>query len=179
MVIFPSSTAASSFDEPLAMLQACHGRIQAQCATLEKLYWYLSEQGSDQQTQQTASAILRYFDTAGQLHHQDEEQDLFPLLLATNNITIHKLIARLLAQHVELNVIWCNLRLILCNIVVGVVEGLDKAIFDNFIVLNQTHIALENNQLLPLAKVLLTSSQVEHLGNRMSSRRGLHKNFQM
>jgi len=29
-----------------------------------------------------AQGILRYFDTAGQLHHQDEEQDLFPALHA-------------------------------------------------------------------------------------------------
>ena len=31
---------APGFDNPLEMLEACHGRIQSQCATLKKLLQY-------------------------------------------------------------------------------------------------------------------------------------------
>ena len=36
---------APGFDEPLEMLHACHGRIQAQLATLEKLVPHLAREG--------------------------------------------------------------------------------------------------------------------------------------
>jgi len=55
----------------------------------------------DQQAQQTAQGILRYFDTAGQFHHQDEEGNSFPTLLALdvpNKDEVETLIDRLPAQ---------------------------------------------------------------------------------
>ena len=38
---------APSFDEPLEMLSACHERIEAQLATLERLCEHLAAQGND------------------------------------------------------------------------------------------------------------------------------------
>lgn len=36
----------------------------------------------DVQAQAAAAQILRYFNVAAPLHHQDEDEDLFPALLA-------------------------------------------------------------------------------------------------
>ncbi len=45
---------------------------------LQKLAAHLPVHGCDQQVQQAAQGILRYFDTAGQFHHQDEEEIYSP-----------------------------------------------------------------------------------------------------
>ncbi len=164
---------APSFDNPLEMLLACHGRIQSQCATLHKLLQHLSSHGCDTQAQQAAQAILRYFDTAGQNHHDDEEQDLFPCLLATPNSEVHELIARLLDEHKVLNAAWHQLRPLLLDIAEGREVALDIKSVEHFIKVHDRHISLENEQLLPQAARLLDTIQLEALGRSMAARRGV------
>jgi len=165
------SEPAPSFDAPLEMLQACHGRIQAQCATLKKLMLHLATQGADAQAQQAATNILRYFETAGGYHHQDEEKDLFPLLLAANSTEANHLVTRLLAEHQSIGAAWQILRPLLRDIMTGSLNVFDKAAAEGFIDLYDRHIALENEQLLPLAKQLLTAEQQLQLGRNMAARR--------
>ena len=162
-----------SFDNPLEMLLACHGKIQSQCATLHKLLQHLSSHGCDTQAQQAAQAILRYFDTAGQNHHDDEEQDLFPYLLATPNTEVHELIAHLLEEHKVLNVAWQQLRPLLLDIAEGRTAELDIKSVGHFIQVHNCHISLENTQLLPQAASLLDHMQLEALGRSMAARRGV------
>ena len=75
------SAPAVGFEVPLEMLAACHGRVQAQCATMLRLVPHLAAHGADRQAQEAAAAVMRYFDTAARHHHEDEELDLFPALL--------------------------------------------------------------------------------------------------
>lgn len=163
--------AAPSFDDPLEMLRACHGRIQSQCGTLSKLLAHLPQHGCDTQAQQAARAILRYFDTAGRHHHDDEEKDLFPLLLATSSAEAHALIARLLEEHKIMDTAWQQLRTNLTGVAEGTFASLDAAVTEHFIAVYDRHIALENSQLLPLAEKLLMASQLETLGKNMAARR--------
>lgn len=172
-MIFPSPAHAPTFDDPLAMLRACHERIAAQCVTLEKLRVHLASTGCDAAAQQAATAILRYFNTAGQHHHSDEEADLFPLLQATGDATAQRLVGYLLARHQELNAAWDALRAALNKIVAGELAMLDATQTHAFIAAYQAHIDLENTQLLPLAGALLNRTQLEQLGRNMSARRGV------
>ena len=155
------------------MLRACHVRILDQCSTLHKLLQHLPVNGCDVQAQQAAQAILRYFDTAGQYHHQDEELDLFPLLLATNHATARGLVGRLLAEHQEMNAAWMRLRPRLQNIANGISTELESNLVENFSAAYERHIALENAQLLPLAAQLLNEQQLDSLGEKMANRRGV------
>ena len=75
-----SDATAPSFDDPLGMLAACHGRIERQLATLERLQRHLPEHGCDVDARAAARGILRYFDTAAPNHHADEEASVFPRL---------------------------------------------------------------------------------------------------
>lgn len=163
--------AAPSFDDPLEMLRACHGRIQSQCGTLNKLLAHLPQHGCDTQAQQAARAILRYFDTAGRHHHNDEEKDLFPLLLATSSAEAQALIARLLNEHQVMDAAWQQLRANLTCVAKGTSASLDTAVTEHFIGVYDRHIALENSQLLPLAEKLLTAPQLESLGKSLAARR--------
>ncbi|CAH1089914.1 hemerythrin domain-containing protein [Candidatus Nitrotoga sp. 1052] len=161
------------FDNPLEILLACHGKIQTQCATLRMLLQHLSSYGCDSQARQAAQAILRYFDTAGQNHHDDEEQDLFPRLLATPNAEVHELIARLLDEHKVLDAAWQQLRPLLLAIAEGRATELDVKSVEHFITVHDRHISLENTQLLPQAAILLDHMQLEALGRSMAARRGV------
>jgi hemerythrin-like domain-containing protein len=162
---------APTFDAPLEMLLACHGRIQAQCATLKKLLAHLPVHGNDTQAQQAAQAILRYFDTAGIHHHNDEEKDLFPLLLASAAAEAPALIARILDEHKIMEAAWQQLRPYLSGISSGQSATLDCATAEHFIDVYDRHIALENSQLLPLAKRILSAGQLQELGKHMAARR--------
>lgn len=162
---------APTFDDPLEMLRACHGRIQAQCATLLKLLAHLPVHGCDTQAQQAAHAILRYFDTAGRHHHDDEEKDLFPLLLATSSDETHALVACLLNEHKVMDAAWQRLRSYLTELANGKSAAFDAGAAEHFIGVYDHHIALENSQLLPLANKLLTATQLETLGRSMAARR--------
>jgi len=164
---------APTFDDPLGMLEACHGRISAQCVLLDKLAQHLEARGWDEQVSQAATQILRYFDTAGQFHHQDEELDLFPQLLASGDSAAAGLIAVLLSEHRELEQRWQALRPGLLGLCSGTLVRLEDGVVPRFNAGYAAHIALENTSLLPLAERLLDSSQRAVLGKRMAARRGL------
>lgn len=173
MHAFPGSVAAPTFDDPLAMLRACHGRITAQCDTLQRLIHHTAQAGNDEQAQQAARAILRYFDTAGQFHHQDEEFDLFPRLLDSGDTHAAALVARLLEEHKSMDAVWHALRPLLLAIAEDRAGILDAQIATQFISFYRAHIELENAQLLPLAASLLTPAQTQTLGRCMANRRGV------
>lgn len=162
-----------AFDDPLALLRACHERILAQCRTLERLQQHLPSHGCDAQAQQAAQAILRYFDVAGRHHHDDEELDLFPALRASGDSEAHSLIARLLAEHVEMESAWQALRPPLAALAQGLESVPDAGTVARFIALYRAHIALENPHLLPLAARLLNHEQQVSIGRRMAQRRGV------
>lgn len=175
MIPFSSNDAAPSFDNPLEMLHACHGKIKRQLNTLQKLTVHLPAHGCDQQVRQAAQGILRYFDTAGQFHHQDEEENLFPTLLAMNTPDreqVSALISRLLAQHVVMFAAWDEMRAVLVQLAEGVNTPLSGELVEKLTGNYTRHIEIEEAELLPLAARLLSPQQVMELGKNMAERRG-------
>ncbi|MDD2930010.1 MAG: hemerythrin domain-containing protein [Sideroxydans sp.] len=168
-----NTPAAPGFDDPLEMLQACHGRITAQCVTLRRLISHLQMQGNDEQAAQAARAILRYFDTAAQHHHQDEEQDLFPALLASGDTAAASHIERLLGEHKLMEQSWRALRPLLLAIAEDRADTLDTEVAAQFIDRYARHIEFENGTLLPLAQQLLADEQLQRIGQNMAARRGV------
>lgn len=171
MISFNTSNAAPSFDHPLEMLRACHDKILRQCDTLQKLAAHLDVHGCDRQVQQAALGILRYFDTAGQFHHLDEEQDLFPALRAEASADT-ALLERLLSEHTVMLAAWDAVRQVLLLLAEGKTVILDPALCEKFISAYTRHIALENAELLPMAARLLSSQQLILTGRKMAQRRG-------
>jgi pyridoxamine 5'-phosphate oxidase len=157
------------------MLHACHGKIQRQLGTLQKLAAHLPEHGCDQQAQQAAQSILRYFDTSGQFHHQDEEENLFPTLLALDipdKAQVKKLIERLLGQHVVMFAAWDETRAVLVKLAEGINTPLPEELTGKLINTYTRHIYFEETELLPLAAHLLSPGQIVELGRSMAERRG-------
>ncbi|MHB0917786.1 MAG: hemerythrin domain-containing protein, partial [Thiobacillus sp.] len=132
--------AAPGFDRPLAVLEACHGRIAKQCDTLDKLLAHLPVHGADAQAQQAARAVLAYFDTAAVQHHDDEERNLFPLLEQAGAPGACDLVEALTLEHDELALLWRRLRVELQQIGSGAASALDAALTQRFIALNRSHL---------------------------------------
>ena len=175
MISFTSGATAPSFDHPLEMLHACHGKIQQQLDTLQKLAAHLPVHGCDQQVQQAAQGILRYFDTAGQFHHQDEEENLFPTLLALSTpekARVKALVERLLAQHVVMFAAWSDVRAVLVHLAEGISTPLPEALVERLVGSYTPHIDLEETELLPLSARLLSPQQIMEMGKSMAERRG-------
>lgn len=173
MINLPGKEAAPTFESPLDMLHACHDRIMDQCATLQKLMNHLPMNGCDVQAQQAAQAIMRYFDTAGKFHHQDEEENLFPLLLATQNADIKDLIEKLSEDHQSMDAAWLKLRSQLQEIADGKLATLERSMVADFSFAYGRHVMLENTHLLPKAARLLTQQQLLEVGKKMAERRGV------
>ena len=166
-------TDSVSFDQPTEMLHACHDKILQQCDTLEKLSAHLAVRGCDAQAQQAAQRVLRYFETAGQFHHLDEENNLFPALkmsAAENEPLLNELLDSLLAQHIVMLAAWEAIRAVLLQLVRG--ESI-PLITSTFTSCYRAHIAQEEQMLLPLARKWLTAAQQQEIGEQMAKRRGV------
>jgi len=171
---------AGSTEVPLEMLSACHGRVEQQCATLLRLKAHLPVHGCDEQARVAAANIIRYFDTAAKDHHADEEEDLFPLLLATASRTdapaltsLTNLINGLLADHRALEQLWAQVRSSLMLISAGTSSSLSPQEVDDLIALYERHIEKEENELLPTAKRVLSEQDLTKVGTAMRKRRGI------
>lgn len=171
--------AAPGFDEPLEMLRACHERIAAQCDTLGKLQAHLAHTGLDDQAQQAAAAVLRYFDIAGRHHHADEEENLFPVLLASTDgeqaAEVRTLVAALLGEHEAMERAWLDLRATLERIARGEEAALSPQAVADFGAAYRSHIQTENARVFPLAERVLSPEQREALGRAMAERRGVRR----
>lgn len=177
-IAFPGfSSPAASTEAPLEMLAACHIRVQNQCATLKRLAAHLQTHGSDDQARTAAANIMRYFETAALQHHADEETDLFPALIesmaGSDAVCIRELTEGLSADHRQLEAFWNGLRQTLEQVAAGAPALLSSEKVDAFVDLYERHIALEENELLPMAARLLSDSEITRIGRAMRDRRGI------
>ena len=175
---FPGHSAPSvGFEVPLEMLAACHLRVQDQCATLLRLVPHLAVQGSDRPAQEAATAVMRYFDTAARHHHEDEERDLFPVLIesmaGSDAICLREMTAALTAEHRELEGRWKALRAVLAQVATGQGAPLALEDVDSFTRLYERHIAREEAELLPMAQRLLSDAELDRIGLAMRMRRAV------
>ena len=163
-----------SFDQPLEMLAACHERIERELVTLEGLCAHLQQSGCDAQARSVAQGVLRYFDTAGEMHHRDEDDDLFPLMrtraAAQGRPEIAAVIDELEREHATMHSQWQRLRARLGAIAGG--EGeLDHEEVTRFAWLYRRHMEREGAAVMPFARQALDAIQVAALGERMAARR--------
>lgn len=164
------------FDEPLEMLKECHGRIEEQLQTLEKLAQHAAARGSDAVAQSAAKAVLRYFDTSGVYHHQDEDEDLFPLLRkragGLGRVEVAAGIDELEREHTTMDAQWRRLREKLSAIAAMRESVLDTEEVTRFAWLYRRHMERETMLVLPFANEVLQEEERAELGARMAARRG-------
>jgi len=169
--------AAPDFSDPLGLLAACHGRIEAQCATLLRLAEHLRQHGVDDQARQAAVKILKYFNSAGKHHHEDEERDLFPVLAqiatAEDCTSFLKLISELRNEHLKMELAWQALADMLNKISTNQHVNSDELPVVHFVELYRSHIAKEDQDLFSYARQKLSAAQLATLGRNMAERRNV------
>lgn len=162
------------FEQPFAMLYACHERISRSLDLLTRLRQHLKQQGADQAARDAAQDVLRYFDIAAPLHHQDEELHLFPPLLAQADAATVALVRQLQAEHLRMAAHWQTARQPLAALAAGQLQQLslaDEAALDAFVAGQAEHIAHENQHIYPQAQALLPAPAQAAIGQEMAARR--------
>ena len=168
---------APDFDQPIDVLQHCHGRIRRQTATLRKLLEHLPNGGLTKEAQQAATAVLRYFDKAVANHHADEEQDLLPMLHAAavddDAVALQTTATEIVREHQQMEVLWKMLAVQLRAIAAGTAADLSIENVRQFTDLYDAHMEKEETTIVPMARRLLNAKQLTQLGNAMRTRRGI------
>jgi hemerythrin-like domain-containing protein len=159
------------FDDPLALLRACHKKIIAHCDMLDDLLTYITEHGIDDEARNSARGIERYFSTSAVLHHRDEEDDLFPRL-NRQSIRIAELIQELKKEHTRLDQLWGTIAPQLKRLPDSFTDDFLEAAGD-FCTLSRQHVNRENMEFLPLAASSLSQLYLGDIGESMARRRGV------
>jgi hemerythrin-like domain-containing protein len=163
---------AAGFDEPFAMLHACHERVQRMLALLQRLAEHLALQGADEQAAAAARDVLRYFDQAGPAHHEDEERHVLPRLRGAGEVALAE---RLHADHQQMTAQWQRLRARLLPLAERRELPLPPLGPDalRFAELYREHIEIEEGRAFPLAAAATPADAVAAMGEEMAARRGL------
>jgi hemerythrin-like domain-containing protein len=160
------------FDQPLALLRACHTKNLAHCELLEQLAANLDNAVRAEEVRGAARQVMTYFSTSAHLHHQDEEIDLFPLL-TRQSLKLADLVHSLRQEHRELDTLWDSIAADLKRLQ----DIPDHAVFAKrvhaFCELNRRHVRRENMEFLPRAESSLSSRQLQDIGAAMAARRGV------
>lgn len=179
----PTGAAASparsgpDFTQPIAVLKQCHDRIRKELLALETLHARLARHGVDLEAQQSAAAILRYFDQAAPIHHEDEEEDLIPLLQTcardADAALLNLMVPALMEEHQQMARGWDILRRELDAIAKGTSAALDIGHVKQFSMLYAAHMDTEETHIATMAKRLFDPARMQMLGNAMRKRRAL------
>jgi len=162
------------FNDPLNILRTDHERILTHCEILEKLVPHIADNGVDDEARGAISRVLRCFTTSAVHHHQDKEQNLYPIL-NRQSLKLADIIYRLKRELGELAGLW--------NII-GADLKTPTALQDNKTFATQVekfcrgyrqHIAYEARELLGIAPHILSQRQLAELGDAMAKRRGVRR----
>lgn len=139
----------------LNSLDATHREMLVTLAQLEQLVAHLAANGCDATAQLSASTICRFFATTAREHHLEEEQRVFPPLLARADTELVQQIQRLQQDHGWLEEDWIELSPTLQAVAEGQniydVETLREGV-NVFVNLYHEHIALEDSLVYPAAR---------------------------
>ena len=179
-VMLPGHSApAAGFEEPFEMLATCHERVERMLNLQVKLQQHLMDKGCDAPARQAARDVMRYFDLAAPLHHQDEELHVFPALLNGPDTALHALVARLIQNHRDMEVAWAQAR----RVLLAIADSLESswtpltleqtAALTEFSGLYRQHLDDEDNVAYPAAQAALSPDAVLAMSEDMMQRRGV------
>lgn len=179
-VMLPGHSApAAGFEAPFEMLATCHERVNRMLRLQAKLQQHLQDKGCDEPARQAARDVMRYFDLAAPLHHQDEELHVFPPLLTGPDIPLRALVTRLIQDHRQMEVAWAEARRTLAAIADSPdasalpLTAAQSATLDQFAALYQQHLDGEDTLAYPAAEAALSADALQAMSEDMMQRRGV------
>jgi iron-sulfur cluster repair protein YtfE (RIC family) len=170
---------AAGFEAPFDLLGACHERVERTLGLLARLQQHVRVRGWDDSVASAARDVMRYFDLAAPLHHQDEERHVFPPLLASEDAALQNLVQRLQQDHRQMETVWVAARAALAGVAQTPPPGWcqfsprEDATLTDFARLYHRHLQEEDGLVYPAAQVRLTSEALQSMSADMMRRRGL------
>ncbi len=173
------SAPAAGFEAPFEMLATCHERVERMLKLQARLQQHLLDKGCDESARQAARDVMRYFDIAAPLHHQDEELHVFPPLLAGPDASLRELVARLVQDHRQMEVAWVDARRVLTAIADSTGAGWTPLTperagsLERFAAMYRQHLDDEDSMAYPAAQATLSADAVQAMSEDMMQRRGV------
>jgi hemerythrin-like domain-containing protein len=171
---------AAGLEAPFEMLAACHERVERMLALQVRLQQHLLDKGCDESARQAARDVMRYFDIAAPLHHQDEELHIFPPLLAGSDAGLRELAQRLIRDHRQMETAWMSARSVLLAIAEqnpaagwSPLAPAQTEALNQFAALYRQHLDDENGVAYPAAEAALPLEAVQAMSEDMMQRRGV------
>lgn len=173
----------SDFSEPIGMLEDCHKRILHFMGILAELATSGGPDSLAPSERDSLERALRYFREAAPRHNADEEESLFPELRLHANEQMGAALAQMAAleadhrwvesQHAEIDAIGCGW------LEKGSVREDDRArlqaMVHPLLRFYKHHIAIEEEEVFPAARNVLSEADKKKVGREMAARRGLVK----
>lgn len=153
---------------------ACHDRILQRLDTLERVAG--SIETNRDEALRAAQAVIRFFDTNGNWHTQDEEESLFPRLAATAGSEDLNYLTELEAQHQTAEQVYAELKqtlLLLSGNPDAEAMARFRSLAAQLCAIYRAHIASENQRLIAISARILTKEQIAEMALEMKLRRGL------
>ncbi len=160
-------------NQPVQEFSDCHAGIFKQLQLLGGLPELLTPAV---QAQRTAENAIDFFRGAVFEHHLDEERELFPAVLAAAEndevANVQSIVARLVADHRELESMWKQLESGLKRVSKGNFSDVDTSLIGRLVQQYQVHARYEESDFLPLAKTILgrSSEKTAELGRSLHLR---------
>lgn len=144
--------------EQFKALDACHQQIHQHLAELADLLERLDTESDSPHCRQKAKTIEAFFSKVARPHHAEEEKDIFPMLLASDNAELVQAVRTLQQDHGWIEQNWLELAPMLRAIAQGE-DWADLAELKHnaevFVSLCHDHIVLEESLIYPEAKAHL------------------------
>ncbi|MCM2340383.1 hemerythrin domain-containing protein [Rhodoferax sp.] len=144
--------------EQFKTLDACHQQIHQQLAELADLLERLDTESDSPHCRQKAKTIEAFFSEVARPHHAEEEKNIFPMLLASDNVELVQAVRTLHQDHGWIEQNWLELAPMLRAIAQGE-DWPDMAELKHnaevFVSLCHDHIMLEDSLIYPEAKAHL------------------------
>jgi hemerythrin-like domain-containing protein len=173
----PAPVLAPGATEPIDEFSNGHENILHQLTALETLPGLLKAAAD---ARRIAEQSLAFFDDVIRAHHSEEEQSLFPAVLASatpgeERLTVQDLADRLSQEHRSVEAAWERLKPHLKDAAKGHPTGLDLLALAHLVATYKAHAGFEEAQFLPLARTILgrNGNHVAALGLTMHMRRAL------
>lgn len=167
----------AGFEEPFALIEACHERARRSLDLLRRLVEHLQTVGHDADARSAAHDVWRYFEIAAPAHHADEERHVLPRLRATGDLWLADVARRLQSDHDALDGVWQQLGPLLREVTESVsalsARSLDAlhGLTGRFIEIHERHLWLEDSFAFPAVRERLRAEDLRDMGREMQSRR--------
>lgn len=174
----------SDYSNPIGLLSDCHRRIEQFLGALIKVTSQARGAGLNDDQRCALEIALRYFREAAPKHTRDEEESLFPRMLASSDERARAAMSLLAelhsdheladAAHAEVEALgsrWLSEGALSSESTARLAELLEQ-LQSTY----QRHIAVEDNEVFPLAGRILSGAELAAVGREMAARRSIDLN---